>query len=335
MAFTSDRRLITCGADANVKLWNRLSNGQPEWIGPPYIFGHMAVSPRTGGIALVSLDHTLWAGRIGNSGTWQRREGQKRPFERVALTLDGRLLAAGTRDGEIWLFDLRDLNTIKSFQYGNYVNGIAFSADGRLLAATGNGKSTCVWHVHDAQLLYRFGHSGHGNCVVFSPDLRYLACGGRFREIQTYSMNDNETLVCSLGVNATTSALSWNHDASLIASGHEDGGILLWDVNTATIVAEMRGHRTAVLGLQFSPDGKTLASAGGSTVRLWHVGTGRDLGVLYDRAPVNDVAFVHDGKWLLASHGDIGPIASPDILVWKCRDSQPNSPGSDIARALP
>ena len=49
----------------------------------------------------------------------------------------------------------------------------------------------------------------------------------------------------------------------------------------------------------FSPDGKTLVSAGGDkTIRLWHVETGDDLGSLESAAPVSSVQFTSDGNSL-------------------------------------
>lgn len=56
-----------------------------------------------------------------------------------------------------------------------------------------------------------------------------------------------------------------------------EGEVKLWDVATGELIADLKGHHLTVECVAFSPDGKTLVSAGGregqpGEIKVWHVG---------------------------------------------------------------
>ena len=81
-----------------------------------------------------------------------------------------------------------------------------------------------------------------------------------------------------------------------------------------------QGHVGDVYHLEFSPDGKSLASAGqDGTIRIWNIVTGKSVRTFRGHeGDVNWVSFSHDGK-LIASAGDDGTVR-----IWTTSEEDPS-----------
>jgi WD40 repeat protein len=101
-------------------------------------------------------------------------------FSSVAFSPDGKLLAAGTRAGSIYLFRVAGgqlTHTLKGHTGG--VWALAFSANGKSLASGGQDKTVRVWEVPTGKERLRLdGHAGGVFTVAFAPDGLRLASGG-------------------------------------------------------------------------------------------------------------------------------------------------------------
>jgi WD40 repeat protein len=97
----------------------------------------------------------------------------------VAFSADGRLLASGSDDKTIKLWDPSTgalKHTLEG--YSSLVWSVAFSADGRLLASGSFDKTIKLWDPNTGALNHTLeGHSELVRLVTFSADGRLLASG--------------------------------------------------------------------------------------------------------------------------------------------------------------
>jgi len=269
-----------------------------------------------------------WVGRpfvrVYDAETGQERAPQRpdsgSPLGCVAVSLDGRLLAAGSSHAPSTTVGIFDLGTGKLQArwpgHGDFVRALAFSPDGTLLASAG-GELVRLREVGTGKERWavRADRKSAGS-LAFSPDGTILASGGVDRPANLWDVRSGRLLRILTGHEGGVDGVggvegvAFSPDGKLLATCGYDRTVRLWDVTSGWQLAALTGHTDWVRCVAFRPDGKQLASgAVDRTVRLWDVPTGQLKQVLQGHGgDVVKLAWRADGRVLASCGGLDGTV---------------------------
>jgi WD40 repeat protein len=95
-------------------------------------------------------------------------------------------------------------------------------------------------------------------------------------------------------------SISVSPDKQILATGHNDGKIRLWNINDGSLIRTLDGHLSRVREIAFSSDGNLILSASeDQTVIVWNAEDGSILNTLTDAGDY--VIFSPDGKMIVTS----------------------------------
>lgn len=224
---------------------------------------------------------------------------------------DGRLLASGSADGAICLWDEHSGSLVSTFsEHEGRISSLTWAPDGHKLAAGSADSTISVWDVQQGALLMKLeGHTDGVLNVAWAPDGWMLASGSDDQTIRLWDSQSGDLLWRLEGHAAAVTSLAWGPNATLLASASFDNTIGLWNVHNGTRSQTFEGHGGAVTSLAWSPDGKMLAAGFlDTTVRFWNLESGRQVSILENHTDiVLCVRFSPDSRFL-ATKSDDGTV---------------------------
>lgn len=225
---------------------------------------------------------------------------------------DGQQLAAIHADGAIQLWNPETGALVRQLKHRNTLPfGFAFEPTNRRLAVAHADDAIDLWDVETGELTATWDLESRAYQLAFDRSGDQLFVGylngslgfwdvGRAGLRRMVDAHDGYLL----GM-----ALHAEHD--WVATAGSDGWVRIWDWQTHRLVHEMNVGTTWLNCLEFTPDGKRLASGSEHTITFWDTDSGQEvLSMSLDRC-IHVMTFSADGNHLAVAGED------PRVRIWQ------------------
>ncbi|KAA0057800.1 autophagy-related protein 16 [Cucumis melo var. makuwa] len=175
----------------------------------------------------------------------------------------GKLISGG-QDRTVKLWDT-NTGSLSSTLHGclGSVLDLAITHDNRSVIAASSSNNLYAWDISSGRVRHTLtGHSDKVCAVdVSKVSSRYVVSAAYDRTIKIWDLQKGyctKTFIFASNCNA----VRFSMDGQTICSGHVDGNLRLWDIQTGKLISEVAGHSLAVTSLSLSRNGNTILTSG-------------------------------------------------------------------------
>lgn len=268
-------------------------------------------------IAVPSHCRLIWIWNLEEAKPTIGLTGHRDAVYGVAWSPDNQVVASGSWDGTIRIWDLSTgRNRVLAKKQAD-VNALSWKPNSSLLAAGAEYGPIKLFDVETGEHIAEYeGHSGNINNLAWSPDGQLLAAASGDRSILIWKQNSPTPIRTLKGHGHWAFGVSWSPDGKCLASASFDHTIRCWDVQTGREICVLEGHKDQVTSCSFSSDGRLLATKSKDhSVKLWRCDTWQQVAALEEQSSgrySSSLAF-NPAAPVLASLGN----SDTAIRLWK------------------
>ena len=254
----------------------------------------------------------------------------------VAFSSNNQLLAAGSKDKKVRIFNLTDLTTNNASKvlegHEEEVYTVAFSYDGNWLASGGRDHKVFMWDVRDwvNAVVYK-SFADHSDCVdsiAFSLDHNWLASASWDQAIYIYDLKQLDQRQKLEDHTKEVNNIAFSRDSQYLFSGDYSGVLMIWHLcgvgnNLWKNVLKLRTGFN-IFCVAYSNSSKFIATGGSDcSVRVWvHdndqltlLNTTHQSILCAEQLDITNAKLSSNSKRLLEQRGAFGEAMIDDLIV--------------------
>ena len=232
--------------------------------------------------------------------------GSNKPLLRLAVSADGKRLAAATNDNRILGWTLKAdaaaaaVASDLAITTPAAIADLAINGDGTVIATAGADNVVSLWHTPTGTLLERLpGHTSTLRSVAISADSRRVVSGANDR----FVFRHGPAVVNAFRAHATPiRAAAFTPDGKQLITAGDDKRVARWMVPDGQPVNEYAGSAGIVRAVAVSGNGKLVAAGGDDKIlRTWTLAEGQAVAQVTLPAAITGVALDSAGTTVAAT----------------------------------
>jgi WD40 repeat protein/DNA-binding SARP family transcriptional activator len=324
-------RAATSSLDGTLRVWDLSPSHQFLTIpttGPlstlEWGIGTVAYSPDGKRIATGLRDGRVKVWDAANGHDSFTLNGHSGPVHRVAFSPDGLYLASASSDGTAKIWDLiTGKEALSLGKHNGAAISLSYAPDSKQLASGDEHGIIHIWDTDSGNELSTFGTPKINPVfgITYSHDGAELAVSYRDGTVTNWELATGKQFFVFNKLNEGIFNVAFSPDDSRIAFATDPIGSQVLDAKTGRVLFLIGGTRNAANQIEYSPDGKLLATAqlGENNVKLWDAATGAQvLTITGNPIFTESIAFSPDGTRLaIATDEDIRVmlLRAPDLVA--------------------
>jgi WD40 repeat protein/type II secretory pathway predicted ATPase ExeA len=306
LAFSPDgTKAFSTDLDGVGRLWDLRNGAEVNRLSDK---GHGYATAAYAGEAVLAAYHDGYVTLVDAKSLAPRWSAQIDSTPVYALAVGAEQFALASGDNTIVIGDLQTGETLQTWRHSSIIRSLSLSADGTRLLTGDDEFQVIVWDARSGEALQTMAeHDAEVKAVALRGDLAVSGTGSGDYDTDTFILWDaaagtprhilNPGAVNSVGISM---------DGRFVASGMNDGSVLIWDAQTGEQKLSLKGHSAVVNSVSFSPDGSRLvSSANDNTLIVWNLETGTAARTIYGHDDwVRGAEFSADGEGILSASYD-------------------------------